>query len=304
MTNAFSLLRSRALLVLLWLCLGGLYGCQSATTLSMAVRTGDTVLIGLGGEPEGPVSNLRSEVLRSDNLQALIIDSAGRERVVRVRSVFRVFGDPTANPLAAQRGQWLAVIDLVGADDAPLDLNTGDAVLRISSGRLKGMQEINTTILDGTGTPHPLLGKESDLPKLGFLEPARQSLVSLRNTGGAVRVGAVQLDFHVDEEDTQSALGLLSAIDAVKLQGDRAISFLTWRRPGAGGGTDLTVVMTAPDGVDSDELHLFDVALVSGLISRAAQPRNYFTGALQRARIYNIDGERISGVNVVVGAVL
>ncbi|MEO0438474.1 MAG: hypothetical protein AAF098_16360, partial [Pseudomonadota bacterium] len=84
-----------------------LAGCQSAATLSMAVRTGDTVLVGLSAEAGKEITNTTASVIRPQDIGARITDNFGTSANVVVRSVFRVYGDPTANPLSANQAQWL-----------------------------------------------------------------------------------------------------------------------------------------------------------------------------------------------------
>jgi hypothetical protein len=278
-------------------------GCQSAATLSTAVRAGDTFILGLTGEPEGQVANTTAEVIRVDDITATITDSDGNTSPVRVRSVFRVFGDPTANPLAANQGQWIAVIDLVDDSSVPLDLSVGNATLNISSPKLAQPLVVATTILAGTGSPHALFGKENNIEKLVFLAPERQALVSVAGEMNGMLLGAVQYQFFVDQEPIPTWFGELSAIGAIKLQGRRDIAYQSWVTPAPGGGTSLTVIMTAPDGVAEADLHHLDIALIAGVMSAADDPDSYFSGSLQEALFFDIDGDKLEGLEATVGLV-
>jgi hypothetical protein len=278
-------------------------GCQSAATLSMAVRSGDTVIIGLSGEEEALVTNTTSEVLRAQDVSATITDSGGNTATVKVRSVFKVYGDPTASVLAADRGQWLAVVDLVDVSNSALDLSTGPATLAIDSDKLIAPLNITTTILAGTGSPHALLGAENGLEKLGYLLPAQQALVSVSGDIGDAQLGAVQYQFSVSQEPIPTAFGPLSAIGSIKLAGRRDISYQSWTTPNPAGGTLLTVVMTAPAGVTTSDLRQLDIALVAGALSRSGNPASYFSNSLQSAVFYDINGEPMSGLQVAVGLV-
>ncbi|MGI9288121.1 MAG: hypothetical protein ACR2P1_22240 [Pseudomonadales bacterium] len=280
-----------------------LAGCQSAATLSTAIRTGDTFIVGLSGEPEALMPNTAAEVIRVDDLTATITDSAGNSSPVRVRSVFRVFGDPTATSLAANQGQWIAVIDLVDDASVPLDLSIGNATLNISSPKLTQPLAIATTILTGTGVPHPLLGKETSGEKLANLVPSQQALVSVAGGLNGALLGAVQYQFFVTQEPIPTGLGKLSAIGAVKLQGRRDIAYQSWVTPAPAGGTNLTVIMTAPDGVAEADLHHLDIALIAGAISVADDPDSYFSGSLQEALFFDIDGAKLDGLQATVGMV-
>ncbi len=278
-------------------------GCQSAATLSTAVRNGDTFIVGLSGEPEALMPNTTAEVIRVDDLTATITDSDGSASAARVRSVFKVFGDPTANALAANQGQWIAVIDLVDAGSVPLDLSLGNATLNISSPKLTQPLAVATTILAGTGAPHALLGKETSGEKLVYLAPAQQALVSVAGQLNGALLGAVQYQFFVAQEPISTGLGKLSAIGAVKLQGRRDIAYQSWVTPVPAGGTNLTVIMTAPDGVAEADLHHLDIALIAGAISVADDPDSYFSGSLQEALFFDIDGAKLDGLQATVGLV-
>jgi hypothetical protein len=277
-------------------------GCQSAATLSTAVRAGDTFILGLSGETEALVP-ATAEVIRVDDITATITDSDGNSSPVRVRSVFRVFGDPTAHPWAANLGQWIAVIDLVDDSSVPLDLSIGNATLNISSPKLAQPLVVATTILAGTGAPHALFGQETSIEKLGFLAPKRQTLVSVAGELNGMLLGAVQYQFFVDQEPIPTRIGKKSAIGAVKLQGRRDIAYQSWVSPVSGGGTSLTVIMTAPDGVAEADLHHLDIALIAGAISVADDPDNYFSGSLQEALFFDIDGAKRAGLEATVGLV-
>ncbi len=289
--------------VLITACLLLIAGCQSAATLSLAVRSGDTVLVGLSGDAGETITNSVAEVIRAEDLTASITDTNSNTLPVRVRNVFRVYGDPTANGQAANRGQWLAVIDLVDGANQALALATGPATLNLASNKLVDPLSVTTTILAGTGTPHPLRGIESGAEKLGFLEPAQQALVFVTGNPGSQRVGAVQYRFTVAREPVPTRLGLFSAIEGVKLQGRRDISFQSWTRANPGGGTDLYVIMTAPDGVAGSELDEFDMALLADLISLDPTPADYFSGSLQSATFYDVNGGELDGLQARVGAV-
>lgn len=285
------------------LCASVLAGCQSVSTLSRAVRTGDTFVVGLSGDSDASVTNTIAEVIRSEDVSAEIIDSSGTFHEVRVRSVFRVYGDPTASDLAANQGQWLAVIDLVDDSGAALDLSTGAATLEISSDKLIESMEVSTHILAGTGSPHPLTGTDNGFAKLPFLAPAPQALVSVSGNLGGKKLGAIQYHFHVPQESTASAFGPVSAIAAVKLQGRRDVSWQSWVAANPEGGTDLTILMTAPTGVAQAESSAWDVALLAGAIKSSDDPENYFVDSLQSARFYDTEGFELSEVQAVLGLV-
>ncbi len=280
-----------------------LAGCQSAQTLSLAVRTGDTVIVGLTAEAGAPYSNTTAKMLRPADFSARITDAGGVTSDVKIRAVVKVYGDPTANNFAANKGQWIAVIDLVNAGNQPLNLSTGPASLTLNSNKLINPLVVTTTILAGTGQPHPLTGSENGLDKMRWLSPAQQALVTISGSIGAQRVGAVQYEFSVPAVAENSAFGLLSAIEGIKLQGRRDINFQSWTRLNSSGGTDLYVIMTAPNGVRGNELRELDMALVAGRLAIESNPSSYFNGSLRSATFYNTDGEVLPGLQAAIGPV-
>ena len=284
-------------------CLFAFAGCQSAATLSLAARSGDTVLVGLSADAGEAFSNATAEIIRTQDITATITDSSGSTVPVRVRNVFRAYGDPTASNYAANKGQWLAVIDFVDGARNPAALSEGPATLTISSPKLRSVQTVETTILAGTGEIHPLTGSENGLAKLQWLTPSQQALVSVSGDQGSALIGAVQYQFTVPQEPLETPRATLSAINGIKLVGRRDISFLSWTAPAPGGGTSLTVVMTAPDGVSRRDLRELDMALVGDLVNRSDDPPNYFTGSLQSAVFYNTEGDLMNGLTATVGLV-
>lgn len=280
-----------------------LAGCQSAATLSMAVRTGDTVLVGLSAEAGKQITNTTASVIRPQDVSARITDNFGTSANVVVRSVFRVYGDPTANPLSANQAQWLAVIDLVDAAENPVNIMTGPATLRLTSAKFIEPMEVSTTILEGTGSPHPLTGAENTAEKLGWLRPPSQARVRISGSTGGARLGAVQYRFRVSGNSVNSVFGPLRAIDGIKMPGRRDVSFQRWINETPGAGTVMNVVMTAPEGIEASELDAFDVALVSALIDQSPNPTNYFVGSLESAVFYNLQGFEIGGLAAQVGPV-
>lgn len=286
------------------LALLALAGCTSMATLSLAVRTGDTVIVGLSGEAGQFPTNTGHEIIRSGDVTARVTDSGGNTRNVTVRNVFRVYADPTSNEFAADKGQWLAVIDFVDGSGNPVALSTGPATLNIQSPKLTRNLSISTTILAGTGSPHPLTGAENELNKLPWLAPAQQALVTVTGNIGSQRIGAVQYVFNVPQEPVQTPSGnSRSVIEGVKLVSPRSVSFQSWSTPNPAGGTDLNVVMTAPQGIAGNRLKDLDIALVAEQLRFESNPTAYFRNSLQSATFYDIDGDVLNGLTVTVGDV-
>jgi hypothetical protein len=180
-------------------------GCASQQPLSSYARTGDTVMVSLGGTD----TNALVPVLRKENITATITDSANNAYPIKVRNVFRVFSDPTSkygysSPknfnlneaeleewVPSNMGLWMAVVDLVDPNSGQLlPLATGPGKLSIASPELApwidysgfgwswsngNLTVIPIEILPGTGSPNPLnhMQPVSHFP-LDSLEPNPQ----------------------------------------------------------------------------------------------------------------------------------
>ena len=131
-----------------------LTGCGSSQPVSNYARSGDTVIISLGGSE----SHALVPVLQKANMAVTITDSLANTFPVKVRRLFKVYSDPASayNVRSANnqifiggysspstlfydpyQAQWMAVIDLVDpATDAPPPLTEGAATINVSSPEL------------------------------------------------------------------------------------------------------------------------------------------------------------------------
>ncbi len=176
-------------------------GCSSMQPLPNYARTGDTIMVSLGGTD----SNAKVPVLWKENMTATVMDAASSTYPVKVRNLFRVFSDPTSKYsfsssqgsldweswVPANMGVWLAVIDLFDpATGQYPPLAVGSGKLSISSPELESwidypgfgwswtngnLGAIPIEILPGPGKPNPLnyMGPVSHYP-LDSLEPTPQ----------------------------------------------------------------------------------------------------------------------------------
>ena len=191
-----------------------LAGCAGRQPLSNYARTGDTVLVVLGGTE----ANALVPVIRKENVSITITDSAGSEYPVSLRRLFRVYSDPTSgydfrspNPdypaaignidsyVDPHQGMWLAIVDLVDPQtQTPPPLAEGSAHLSVSSAEIDNwvdfsnynwswtngnLDNIPLEILPGTGSKHPLnyLSPISRAPA-GSLEPLSQLEIRVSGT--------------------------------------------------------------------------------------------------------------------------
>lgn len=169
------------LVPLLWV-----VGCASQQPLSNYARTGDTVMVSLGGTD----TNALVPVLRKEDMTATITDASNNVYPVKVRNVFRVYSDPTSKYsfsgpkpvnqseseweewVPSHMGLWLAVIDLLDPNTEQIPaLAIGQGKLAISSPELTpwidypgwgwtwtngNLSSIPIEIVPGTGSPNPL----------------------------------------------------------------------------------------------------------------------------------------------------
>lgn len=262
------------LLVLLAFSLGG---CASMQPMSQYARTGDTVMVSLGGTE----NNALVPVLKKKNMSVTITDAANNVYPVTVRSVFRVYADPTGayagrSPYAKgypyetyaqpNQGLWMAVIDLVdpSTGDAPT-LAVGSAKLTVSSPEITqwvdtsgygwtwpngNLGDIPITILDGTGSLNPM-NYETPISyaPLTALEPDPQIEVRPSGTPSTTIGGAffvfkyVMSDFHPANSSSNDP-----HIRAVTTSDDQNVQLSSMIVPQGDGTALLKVMITNPHG--------------------------------------------------------
>jgi hypothetical protein len=285
-------------------------GCQSDITLSRAVRKGDTVVVSLGdADPNGAYSNVNTTLLREADISAKILDSGWILSPVKVRHVFRVYGDPTAvNGKARGQAQWMAVIDLVNpVNNTKPNLALGNAALLLESTKFKDKQVIKTEILDGSGTPHPFISQneptELGIDKLAFVKPAKQALVRVSGTlPQGVKLAGAEYHFDIPAVHTLAfPAERMEAVAPAKLPANQQVYFEFRRKERqAPVGTDVLVALTSTDGVDQANLSAFDFVLTSDQESISSNP-SYWQSKLVSATFYNTDGQEIAGLIGNVG---
>ena len=298
------------MVVALFFCVVLITGCQSDISLSRAVRTGDTLVVSLGdADPDGKYSNVTSTLIRDTDVTAEMVDNSYITHAVKVRHIFRVYGDPTAvNSKARDQAQWMAVIDLVDPiSGAAPPLALGNGIIRLHSGKFIALQTVKTTIIAGTGTPHPFISKNEPsnlgLDKLAFLKPAKQALVSVSGTlPQDVKLAGAEYRFDVPAIHTTDMIGdRVEAVAPAKLPANQQIYF-EFRRAEreAPIGTDVRVVVTATEGVDQANLSAFNFVMTSDLEAISSNP-NYWKNKLVEATFYDTDGQEIAGLTGLIG---
>ena len=254
-----------------------LTGCASMQPLSNYARSGDTVLISLGGTH----SNALVSVLKKGNIAVSITDSNSTLHTVKLRSVFRVYSDPTSgydfrspnnigyydSYVAPHQGLWMAVVDLIDpVTDNPVPLATGSATISISSPDLDNwfdhtgygwswtngnLNSIGIEILAGTGAPNPLnyLGPVTTAP-LDSLAPNPHLEISTSGTPSDF-VGGASFVLQYDNADFG---GLASQYlpRAVKLSPDANVQIASHHVHQDDGTTLLTVIVSNPHGFNTN----------------------------------------------------
>ncbi len=246
-------------------------GCASMQSISNYARSGDTVMISLGGSD----SNALVSVIRKENVNISITDSLGNSYPVKVRNLFRVNGDPTSgyafrsptttmyydNYVDPHQGLWLAVIDLVDpVTDTPVPLAVGGATLTISSAEVQNwvdhsgygwpwtngnLNSVAIEILAGTGTPNPMnyLGPVLTAP-LDSLEPNPQVEVTASGSSGS-DIGGGLFVFSFQNVDFGGVIGKPRAVVTVP---DPNIQILSNLVDQGDGTSKLNVVIVNPHG--------------------------------------------------------
>lgn len=289
-----------------------LAGCQSDVSLSKAVRKGDTVVVSLGdANPNGEYSNIQSTLLREPDINASILDSTWSTYPIKVRQVFRVYGDPTAvNKQARGQAQWMAAIDLVNPlNGVAPPLAPGDAVIVLKSDKLRENQNVKTKILPGNGTPHGFISQNEPgdlgLNKLEFVKPAQQALVRVFGTlPEGVKLAGAEYRFDIPAVHSIDIFSQRQeAIAPAKLPSSQQVYFeFTRAERQAPVGTDVHVALTATEGVEQSGLAAFDIVLTSDLAAISSNA-TYWQDKLTEAKFYDTEGQEIAGLFGLVGRI-
>ena len=294
----------------LLLCVLALAGCQSDITLPNTVRKGDSIVVSLGdADPNGEYSNLNSVLVRKGDIIAKILDSNWEAHPVKVRHVFRVYGDPTAvNAKARGQAQWMAIVDLVNpTGSGKPGLAIGNGALVLDSEKFYEPHVVKTRIVAGVGTPHDFISQNEPgdlgLDKLEFVKPARQALVSVSGTltHGAKLAGA---EYRFDIPDVHAFDILLNRLEAAapaKLPSKHQIYFEFKRTERqAPVGTEIRVALKSSEGVNEDDLSAFNFVMISDL-NTVANNSAYWQEHFSGATFYDTEGQEIASLMHNIG---
>jgi hypothetical protein len=247
-----------------------LSGCVGGSTMSNYARTGDTFSVSLASTTD----QVTSEIMKKENVAAVITDIAGGSYPVKVRNVFRVYSDPTSTiyidqpgsviPPTPFQGEWMAAIDIVDpVSGQQPPLAPGKAKLSITSSDLwsdvqQKLAAIDIEILPGTGSANPV--------KLDILEPLPQVEVAVSGTPGQ-KIGGGSFTFSYDPvvffADPQQAAKLEPRV--LPATNDRNVQLAWTRTPQADGTVELRVMISNPKGFTTDNFAFFNSTSGSGL---------------------------------------
>lgn len=263
---------------LLLLVLAFASGCASRQSISNYARSGDTVVLSLGGTD----SNALVSVLKKQNITATITDSANVVRSATLRNVFRLYSDPTSgynfrsastslhydSYVTPHQGLWMAAVDLVDpVTGNPLALAVGAATISVSSPDIKpwvdysgfgwswtngNLSSIPIEILADTGSSNPMnyLTPVNTAP-LDSLTPEPQVEVAVSGTPSQT-VGGGSFVFKIVSADFVPSYGSQTLPRVATTSPDPNVQ-LAWSRVDRGNGTVLLKVMiTNPHGFNTD----------------------------------------------------
>lgn len=221
--------------------LGLIVGCSSQQPLSNYARTGDTVAVAIAGTEQ---SNALVEILKKEEIAVTLTDSAGAVHPVKLRNLFRVYGDYSSGYMhrthlqnggpwydsfvPVYMGQWMAVVDLVNpSTDAAPTLAVGAATLNFAAPTQLNptadypgygwtwtngnLSAVPIEILPGTGAPNPLNHQQPvNFSPIGALEPLTQILVEPSGTSTGL-IGGGSFTFVYTPEDFGAPLKAVPA---------------------------------------------------------------------------------------------
>jgi len=245
-------------------------GCASMQPVSNYARSGDTVMLVLGGTDEG---NAQVPVLKKQNMTVTITDSLGSTYAVKLRYLFRTYSDPASKYgyrastypgkyyetyVPPYSGEWVAVIDLADpVTGDPVPVSTGPATISVTSPDLVSfvdysnfgwiwtngdLSSIPIEILSGTGSSNPMNYLDSvNYDPMTALEPLPQIEVV---PGGAplTAVGGGSFTFSYQNADFGDGIRVVPTTPDPGVQ-------LSFKSIDQGDGTSLlNVVIMNPNG--------------------------------------------------------
>lgn len=232
-----------------------LSACTGSDSVSSYARSGDTVIVALGGD-DAPL------VTRA-NLIAEIRDAQGAVVPIRVREVFHVYADPTSRVAAANGsainyiGLRSAVLDLITPSSSlsnpiPVTIAPGAGLLtvrKLSGGFLTQNTRIN--ILSGTGSINPLSEQvfgQSYVQALAPRPQVRFAVAPVSQAPGYERhLGSIEVTLRYPAAAAQG-LPATSLPQAIQDVHDQHLQFIT-RHYQEGSYNVIKAIMVNPHGI-------------------------------------------------------
>ena len=298
------------------LILGLLGGCVSSVTMSQIARSGDTVVIGLGGllgQQSGPGQRVifNRDIVRESEITVELHDSAGVSHEVKLRELARFYSDPAANENNMRnKGQWLAVIDLIHPEDGPYPpgtIATGSGTLHIFDdlfipipGFNFPLVSVSTEILPGEGGIQ-LNGIN------GKLSPAKVATIGIDGEVPPDKtLGAIEYTIEIPYVNERYIRGYfrripvydtryaLEVINNMKHQANHVVEEVN-----SGTATRTKIVKTRRYGQSTQN---WDVVLSSDLSAINSTP-DFWQNANIQAVYYDTDGEVIADLSPSIGTI-
>ncbi|MFK5947769.1 MAG: hypothetical protein QM500_03230 [Methylococcales bacterium] len=249
-----------------------LHGCASQQAMSSYARTGDTVMVSLGGD----YINALVPVVKKQNMSVSIVDSTGTSYPVSVRYLFQsnsnLMSKYSLRSLVqgsydygqgAYQGLWMAVVDLedptTGAKPplvpgaGTLSFTTSD-INTSSGGSYGNISSIEIEILSGAGNKNPL-NSYNAFGNIGnpveSLEPAEQIRLTPVNLSGNSNIGGARLTIRYTDNNFTSA----HKPRLVPVSQDPNIQLITSTQPQADGTTLIEAIVMNIHGVKQTNSH-------------------------------------------------
>jgi len=229
-------------LILLGFAFIQIVGCAGVNTFSHSARTGDSVMVAVK-HTEG------ANYIKKDDVTASVVDSDGVSHDVTVRSLYRLYADPTSQAMLAAStinraytGQWTALIDFIDPNTsvAPT-MAEGDAALVLDHPTLT-LHDPSVTILPGVGTPHDFIN-EYGVNGLFILNPQPHVIIKTNGTPSLPVVGATfTINF------TNAANFQYKKPGVVKLSQDPNIQLMMNSKELSNGDMEIKVILINPYG--------------------------------------------------------
>lgn len=309
-------MKLRSLVIALFsLVLTQLSACIGTQTFSNTARNGDTIVVAMG-QTSG------ADFINPDDLTVQVVDQFGTAHAASLRTLSRVYPDPTSGAVLVDDnffgthihydGEWMAIIDLVTPlTTTPTSIPAGPATVELLH-PTQTFYAPSITIQSGTGKPHPLASTNSfGFGASEYLKPSPHIVVRTQGTPTAP-VAAATFVIHYNPAVFPTLDGLLFRV--TRFSTDPNIQLITGSKSLPGGMEELTVIVMNPNGFDGATLSDFatgrksKLADLSFVMTWATEPTaSSFVPtvpadiSLVDAQFVDLDGDPVGGVVADLG---